>query len=59
MTMPRPDITASVPLLTRRTCSHPATRVQISSASSTSRSVGAPKDVPSPAARRTASTTLG
>jgi hypothetical protein len=33
---------ASVPLLTRRTISTPGTRATISSASSTSRSVGAP-----------------
>ncbi len=50
---------ASVPLLTRRTWSHPGTRLQISSASRTSRSVGAPNEVPSAAARCTASTTAG
>jgi hypothetical protein len=36
------DITASVPEDTSRTCSTPATRSAIASASSTSRSVGAP-----------------
>ncbi len=36
------DIVASVPLDTSRTISHEGTRAQISSASTTSRSVGAP-----------------
>ena len=50
---------ASVPLETSRTMSQPSTRADSSSASRTSRSVGAPKVVPSPAARRIASTTFG
>jgi hypothetical protein len=52
-------IAASVPELTRRTFSIDGTASTISSASSTSRSVGAPKVVPSSAASRTASTTSG
>jgi hypothetical protein len=39
-------IVASVPELTSRTCSTGATRPMISSASSTSPGVGAPKDRP-------------
>jgi hypothetical protein len=50
---------ASVPELTRRTCSTLGTWRMISSASSTSRSVGAPKLKPSRAARSTASSTAG
>ncbi len=50
---------ASVPLLTMRTRSQLGTRSQIASASSTSRAVGAPYDVPSSAAFCTASTTFG
>ena len=50
---------ASVPLLTMRTFSQLGTRSQIASASSTSRAVGAPYEVPSPAAFRIASTTFG
>ena len=50
---------ASVPLETSRTFSHDGIRSRMASASSTSRSVGAPYDVPSAAARCTASTTLG
>jgi len=50
---------ASVPELTSRTCCTGPTRSMITSASSTSRSVGAPKDSPSSAAARTASTTAG
>ena len=50
---------ASVPLLTSLTLSQPGTLAQISSASWTSRGVGAPNVVPSPAARLIASTTLG
>ena len=50
---------ASVPELTRRTCSTPGTWRMISSASSTSRSVGAPKEKPSRAACSTASSTAG
>ena len=50
---------ASVPLDTMRTFSQDGTRSVIASASSTSRSVGAPYEVPSPAAARTASTILG
>ena len=53
------DIVASVPDDTRRTISTEGTRSQIASASSTSRSVGAPYDVPSAAARCTASTMTG
>ena len=52
-------IVASVPELTSRTCSTGSTRAMISSASSISASVGAPKDSPCPAAARTASTTAG
>jgi hypothetical protein len=52
-------IVASVPELTSRTRSTGATRPMISSASSTSASVGAPNDRPLPAAVRTASTTAG
>jgi len=50
---------ASVPDETRRTFSTDGTRAQIASASSTSRAVGTPYDVPSAAARWTASTTFG
>ncbi len=50
---------ASVPLLTSLTTWQPGTRAQISSAKSTSPSVGAPNVVPWPAARLMASTTLG
>ncbi len=50
---------ASVPDDTRRTCSHPGTRVQMASASRTSPSVGAPKVVPAAAASVTARTTRG
>ena len=50
---------ASVPLEVSRTCSTEGTRSQIVSASSTSRSVGAPNEVPSAAAVVTASTTAG
>ena len=53
------DIVASVPLDTRRTRSTLGTRSQIASASSTSRSVGAPYVVPSSGRRCTASTTAG
>src|SRR5690606_19082173 len=52
------DIVASVPELTSRTFSA-GVRATISSASSTSPGVGAPYDVPRPAASRTASTTAG
>ena len=52
-------IAASVPDETRRTFSTDGTAAAIASASSTSRVVGAPYDVPSAAARCTASTTLG
>ena len=52
-------IVASVPELTRRTCSTGLTRSIISSASSTSPWVGVPNDSPRPAAARTASTTAG
>ena len=45
------DIVASVPLETMRTFSQDGTRSVIASASRTSRSVGAPYEVPSPAAR--------
>ncbi len=47
------------PTTTRRTLSTDGTRAAMASASSTSRSVGAPYDVPSAAARCTASTTTG
>ena len=50
---------ASVPLDTMRTMSQPGTRSRIASASRTSRSVGAPKVVPSAAARAIASITAG
>jgi hypothetical protein len=50
---------ASVPDDTSRTCSTEGTRAQMASARSTSRSVGAPYDVPSAAARCTASTMAG
>ncbi len=50
------DIAASVPEETSRTCSIEGTASAISSASSTSRSVGAPKLVPARAAACTAST---
>ena len=53
------DIVASVPEDTSRTSSTEGTRSQIASASSTSRSVGAPYEVPSTAARCTASTIAG
>ena len=52
-------IAASVPDDTSRTISTLGTRAQIASASSTSRSVDAPNDVPSAAARCTASTMAG
>jgi hypothetical protein len=50
---------ASVPELTRRTCSTLGTWRMTSSASCTSRSVGAPKLKPSRAAFSTASSTAG
>ena len=50
---------ASVPELTRRTCSTGPTRPMIASARWISASVGAPKLSPLPAAARTASTTSG
>ncbi len=50
---------ASVPLLTMRTFSIDGTRSQMASASRTSPGVGAPKEVPSPAADRIASMTFG
>ncbi len=50
---------ASVPELTRRTISTEGSMAQISSAMSTSLSVGAPKDRPFKAASRTASTIAG
>ena len=50
---------ASVPLLTRRTCSQLGTRSQMASASFISRAVGAPYDVPAAAAAVIASTTFG
>ncbi len=53
------DIAASVPDETSRTRSTDGTASTISAASSTSRSVGAPKLVPSSAASRTASTVSG
>ena len=53
------DIAASVPEETSRTCSTEGTASAISAASSTSRSVGAPKLVPASAASRTASTVSG
>ena len=52
-------IPASVPLLTRRSMSMLGTRSRMASASSTSRSVGAPKEKPSRAAFCTASSTAG
>jgi hypothetical protein len=52
-------IDASVPDETSRTISTEGTASTISAASSTSRSVGAPKLVPSSAAMRTASTVSG
>jgi hypothetical protein len=52
-------IAASVPEETRRTISTDGTASTSSAASSTSRSVGAPKLVPSSAASRTASTVSG
>ena len=52
-------IAASVPDETSRTRSTDGTASTISAASSTSRSVGAPKLVPSRAASRTASTVSG
>jgi hypothetical protein len=52
-------IAASVPELTRRTCSTLGTSAMMASASSISRSVGAPKLRPSLAARCTASSTAG
>ena len=53
------DMTASVPELTSRTRSTGATRSRISSARSSSPSVGAPKERPRFAAAVTASTTAG
>ena len=50
---------ASVPELTKRTISTEGTISMTISANSTSRRVGAPKDVPFSAARLTASTTAG
>ena len=50
---------ASVPELTMRSFSTAGTRRTTSSASSTSASVGAPKEVPLAVAACTASTTLG
>ncbi len=50
---------ASVPELTRRTCSTGATRPTISSARSTSPALGVPYDVPLAAACCSASTTAG
>ena len=50
---------ASVPVDTKRTRSAAGTRARTASASSVSAAVGAPKDRPRPAARRTASTTSG
>jgi hypothetical protein len=50
---------ASVPLETRRTCSTVGTWAMMASASSISRSVGAPKLKPSSAAFCTASSTAG
>ena len=47
------------PELTSRTCSQLGTSARISSASSISRSVGAPKEKPSSTAFWTASTTAG
>ena len=52
-------MTASVPELTMRTISMPGTSSTISSAMSTSRRVGAPKDRPSCTARSTASRITG
>ena len=53
------DMVASVPLDTKRTISHPATRWQIASARRTSPTVGAPNVVPRPAAAATAAITAG
>ncbi|SKX54933.1 Uncharacterised protein [Mycobacteroides abscessus subsp. abscessus] len=53
------DIVASVPELTKRTRSTGSTRSMISSASSISPSVGAPKESPWAAVFCTASTTAG
>ncbi len=50
---------ASVPELTSRTISIEGTRAMMASASSTSRSVGAPNEKPSSTAFCTASTTAG
>ena len=50
---------ASVPLETRRTCSTGSTRETISSASSTSFSLGVPKEKPRAAASVTAASTSG
>ena len=52
-------LVASVPEFMNRTCSHDATRAEIASASFISRGVGAPYDVPSPAASRTAAVIAG
>ena len=52
------DMVASVPELTRRTCSTGA-RATISSASSTSPGVAVPNEVPSASAAATAETTAG
>ena len=52
-------IVASVPLLTRRTCSTGSTRETISSASRTSFSLGVPKLKPRVAASCTAARTAG
>ena len=53
------DMHASVPLETRRMRWHEGTRWRMASARRTSRSVGAPYDVPWAAAFWMASTTLG
>ena len=52
------DIVASVPELTRRTCSTGA-RATISSASSTSPGVAVPNEVPAASAAEMADTTAG
>ena len=52
-------LVASVPLFIKRTRSHEGTRSEIASANFISRGVGAPYDVPSPAALRIASVTFG
>ena len=52
-------LVASVPLFIKRTRSHDGTRSPIASANFISRGVGAPYDVPSPAALRIASVTFG